>query len=124
MIRLERQRPYLDVVDDQYGQPTWTADVADRIIELIYADAPPGIYHATSSGETTWYALAREVFQLLGADPERVRPTPTDALGRAAPRPSYSVLGHTGWTSIGLRPIDHWRERLERSFPALRAAES
>ena len=41
MIRLERQRPYVDVVDDQYGQPTWTVDVADRIIELIRADARP-----------------------------------------------------------------------------------
>ena len=124
MIRLERQRPSVDVVDDQYGQPTWTVDVADRIIELIRADAPSGIYHATCSGETTWYGLACEVFRLLGADPARVQPTTTGTLNRPAPRPAYSVLGHSGWTSISLRPIGHWQAALERAFPALAAAEA
>jgi dTDP-4-dehydrorhamnose reductase len=123
IIRLERQRPHVDVVDDQYGQPTWAADVADQIIALIHVGGPPGIYHATSSGETTWYALAREVFELLGADPARVRPTTTSTLARPAPRPGYSVLGHDGWACAGLRPIEHWQPRLRRAFPALTAAE-
>lgn len=123
MIRLERQRSSVDVVDDQHGQPTWTVDVADRIIALIQAGAPPGIYHASSSGETTWCALAREVFRLLGADPARVRPTTTDGLARPAPRPAYSVLGHHSWASAGIRPIDHWQARLQRAFPDLVAAE-
>jgi dTDP-4-dehydrorhamnose reductase len=123
MIRLERQRSHVDVVDDQYGQPTWTVDVADLIIALIQFGVAPGIYHATSSGETTWCALAREVFRLLGADPARVRPTTTAALARPAPRPAYSVLGHDSWSSVGLRPIDHWRAGLKRAFPALAAAE-
>jgi dTDP-4-dehydrorhamnose reductase len=124
MIRLEGQRSFVDVVDDQRGQPTWTADVADRIMALIRADAAPGIYHATSSGETTWYTLAREVFQLLGADPARVRPTTTAALARPAPRPAYSVLGHTSWTRVGLTPIGDWQAALRRAFPALAAAEA
>jgi dTDP-4-dehydrorhamnose reductase len=124
MIRLERQRPSVDVVDDQYGQPTWTVDVADRVIGLIRADAPSGIYHATCSGETTWYGLAREVFRLLGADPARVRPTATDTLNRPAPRPAYSVLGHGEWTSIGLPSIGHWQVALEQAFPALATAEA
>jgi dTDP-4-dehydrorhamnose reductase len=121
MIRLERERPYVNVVDDQHGQPTWTVDVADQIITLIQVSAPPGIYHATSSGATTWYGLAREAFRLLGADPARVRPITTDALARAAPRPAYSVLGHSAWAPIGLRPIDRWQARLERAFPSLAA---
>jgi dTDP-4-dehydrorhamnose reductase len=124
MIRLERQRPHVDVVDDQYGQPTWAADVAGQIIALVQAGAPAGIYHATSSGKTTWYALAREVFGLLGADPARVRPTTTSTLARPAPRPGYSVLGHAGWASAGLRPIDDWQPRLRLAFPALTAAEA
>ena len=74
MIRLEQERSAVDVVDDQRGQPTWTVDVASQIIALVQADAPGGFYHATSSGETTWYGLAREVFRLLGADEDRVRP--------------------------------------------------
>ena len=62
MIRLEGQRPTVDVVDDQYGQPTWTADVAEQVIALVHSAAAPGFYHATSSGQTTWCGLAREVF--------------------------------------------------------------
>ena len=102
MITLEDQRPAVDVVDDQHGQPTWTADVAGQIIALVRAGAPPGIYHATSSGQTTWFGLAREVFRLLGADPARVRPIPGSALPRPAPRPAYSVLGHDAWARLAV----------------------
>jgi dTDP-4-dehydrorhamnose reductase len=124
MIRLEHQRPHVDVVDDQHGQPTWTMDVADRIIALTQSAAAAGIYHATSSGQTTWFDLAREVFRLLGADPARVRPTTTAALSRPAPRPAYSVLGHDGWARAGLAPLDGWQPMLARAFPALAAAEA
>jgi dTDP-4-dehydrorhamnose reductase len=124
MIRLERQRPELDVADDQHGQPTWTVDVAHQIIALIEAGAPPGIYHATSSGETTWCGLAREVFRQLGADPARVRATDSSALQRPAPRPAYSVLRHHGWARAGVAPIRDWQLALSQALPALVAAET
>jgi dTDP-4-dehydrorhamnose reductase len=73
MIRLEGERPTADVVDDQHGQPTWTVDVAGQIIALVRSGAPAGIYHATSSGQTTWLGLAREIFRLLSADPSGCR---------------------------------------------------
>jgi dTDP-4-dehydrorhamnose reductase len=123
MIRLERQRPDVDVVDDQRGQPTWTMDVADRIVALVRSAAPGGVYHATSSGETTWFGLAQEVFRLLGADPDRVRPVSSAAYVRPAPRPAYSVLGHEAWSRAGLSPIADWRLALRQAFPALAAAE-
>ena len=119
MIELERRRPFVDVVDDQHGQPTWTVDVAGQLIALIRSGAPGGIYHATSSGETTWCGLAREVFGLLGADPARVRATTSDAYQRPAPRPSYSVLGHGAWANLALKPIGDWRDSLARAFPEL-----
>lgn len=124
MIALEGQRPTVDVVDDQHGQPTWTADVAAQIIALADSAAGPGIYHATSSGQTTWFGLAREIFRLLNADPDRVRPIPSSALSRPAPRPPYSVLGHGGWEDCGLPAIEDWRAALRRAFPALLAARS
>ena len=105
MIRLERERPTVDVVADQRGQPTWTADVARQVIALAGSGAPAGVYHATSSGEATWFDLAREVFMLLGADPDRVRATTTDAFPRPAPRPAYSVLGHDA-LGLGRSPAD------------------
>ena len=123
MIKLQDQRPAVDVVDDQHGQPTWTADVAGQIIALIHAAAPPGVYHATSSGQTTWFGLAQEIFGLLGADPARVRPVPSSTLSRPAPRPAYSVLGHGAWARLGVPPIGEWRTALHRAFPELLAAQ-
>ena len=124
MIRLERLRPELDVVDDQHGQPTWTMDVAGQIIALIQREAAPGVYHATSSGQTTWCGLAREIFRLLGADPARVRAVPCSATDRPGPRPAYSVLGHDGWSNAGIAPIGDWPQALSRALPALAAAEA
>ncbi|MGH3199650.1 MAG: dTDP-4-dehydrorhamnose reductase [Streptosporangiaceae bacterium] len=116
MIKLQEQRPTVDVVDDQHGQPTWTVDVASQIIALVHSTAAPGIYHATSSGQTTWFGLAREVFGLLGADPARVRPIPSSAMPRPAPRPAYSVLGHGAWAAPDVPPIGEWRTALHRAF--------
>ena len=124
MIRLERQRPTVDVVDDQHGQPTWTADVVGQIIALMQSGAAAGIYHATSSGETTWCGLAREVFALVGADPARVRAIATRALDRPAPRPAYSILGHDRWAQAGIAPIGDWRAALKMAIPLLLAAET
>ncbi len=122
MIRLESQRDTLDVVDDQRGQPTWTLDLARQITALVRSAAPPGIYHGTSSGETSWCGLARAVFEELGADPERVRPTTTERFQRPATRPAYSVLGHEGWVRAGLAPIRDWREALAQAFPRVRSS--
>jgi len=110
MIGKARSPEPVQVVDDQRGQPTWTMDVAGRIAALIGAAAPPGIYHATSSGETTWFGLAQEVFRLVGADPDRISPVSSAALARPAPRPGYSVLGHDAWARAGPRSAtDRWR---------------
>jgi len=122
MMRLERERPTVDVVDDQRGQPTWTVDVAGRIVALATSGAPAGVYHATASGEASWFEVAREVFRLAGADPARVRPTTSGAFRRPAPRPAYSVLGHDRWAAAGLEPIGSWRPALTRAYPVLAAA--
>lgn len=121
MIRLADERPQVEVVGDQIGQPTWTMDVAGQILALVGSRPAPGIYHATSSGETTWFELAREVFQLLGADPARVRRTTSSQYQRPAPRPAYSVLGHQAWATAGIEPIGDWRLALRRAFPVLTA---
>jgi dTDP-4-dehydrorhamnose reductase len=112
------------VVDDQHGQPTWTVDVAARIVALIRSGTAPGVYHATSSGQTTWCGLAREVFRLLAADPARVAAVPSSTLARPAPRPAYSVLGHSAWARAGVAPMSAWQQALRRAFPALVAAEA
>ncbi len=115
MATLEAARDTLDVVDDQVGAPTWSRDVARSIHRLVAADAPAGTYHATAAGQTTWYGLARAVFEEIGADPSRIRATTTDRFPRPAPRPAYSVLGHDAWDRAGIEPLDDWRPMLTRA---------
>ncbi|MEU6486748.1 dTDP-4-dehydrorhamnose reductase [Streptomyces sp. NPDC046887] len=122
MLDLERARPYVDVVTDQVGQPTWTADLAGQLVALARSGAPGGVYHGTASGQASWYDLAREVFRLAGADPDRVRPTTSAAYPRPAARPAYSVLGHARWAEAGLAPLRDWREALAEAVPAMAAA--
>ncbi|GGB83774.1 dTDP-4-dehydrorhamnose reductase [Knoellia flava TL1] len=119
MARLASERETLSVVDDQRGQPTWTVDLADALVRLIDSDAPGGVWHGTSSGETTWFGFARAIFEELGLDPERVTPTTTHALPRPAPRPAYSVLGHQRWSEVGLEPLPDWRDALRRAAPSV-----
>lgn len=127
MIRLEGAKETLDVVDDQRGQPTWTVDLAARLVRLgraaLAGTAPAGVYHGTSGGETTWFGFTQEIFRLLGADPARVRPATSEAFVRPAPRPAFSVLAQSRFEAAGIEPIRDWRTALGEAFPALLAAE-
>ncbi len=112
MARLAGERETLDVVDDQRGSPTWSRDLAAGLLELLERRPPAGTYHATGGGETTWCGLAREVFALLGLDPQRVRPTTSAAFASRTPRPAYSVLDRSAWADVGLTPLPDWRAAL------------
>lgn len=117
ITRAAAERDRLDVVDDQRGQPTWSADVAGRIVAMVDAGVPAGTYHATSSGETTWFGFAREIVAHAGLDPVMVHPTTSAAYARRAPRPSYSVLGHDAWAAVGMPPLRDWSDALSASWP-------
>ena len=112
MVKLAASHDTVKVVDDQLGQPTWTADLAAQIVALLDSDAPAGVYHGTNSGSASWFEFAQAVFDEAGLDPARVLPTDSSAFVRPAPRPSYSVLGHDAWARAGLTPMRPWREAL------------
>ncbi len=103
MLELERRCRVVDVVDDLWGQPTWTMDVARQIYRLGKAHAS-GIYHVTSSGAATWNCFAREIFRYVGADPTRVRAVSAARYPSVVRRPRYTVLGDNSW----LPPMPHW----------------
>jgi dTDP-4-dehydrorhamnose reductase len=121
IARVARERGAVSVVEDQVGQPTWTSDVADLVVRLVEADAPAGTYHATSSGQCSWFELAQAVVASAGLDPAVVTPTTSDAFVRPAPRPAYSVLGHGALERAGVTPIGDWRERWEAAAPVVLA---
>ena len=116
MARLSAERESVDVVDDQIGCPTWTADLAAGLLQLIDVAPRPGIYHATGGGRCSWFDLAGAVFAELGKDPARVRPTSSAQFVRPAPRPSWSVLSSAEWSAAGLTPLRDWREALRAAY--------
>lgn len=118
MLRLAGVRDTLSVVDDQRGQPTWTHDLAEQIVRLVDCGTRKGVFHGTSSGETTWFGFARAVFEEAGLDPERITPTDSASFVRPAPRPAYSVLGHDSWAKAGLAPLPDWRASLSAAWKA------
>jgi len=123
ILRLAREQSTINVVDDQRGQPTWSADLARQIVALLDSDAHAGIYHATNSGETTWFNFAREILRVAGLDPERILPTTSSELIRPAARPAHSALRDRAMTAAGLEPMRDWHEALRAAWDsgALRA---
>jgi dTDP-4-dehydrorhamnose reductase len=93
----------LRIVDDQFGQPTWTKDLAKQVLAFLELADAPRIVHAVSSGETSWFEFAKEI---VGTYP--VEPVSSAGFVTAAKRPSYSVLNNS---SDLVTPIGDWRER-------------
>ncbi len=120
MAALARGRETVRVVDDQHGNPTWAADLADGLITLALAAdrVPVGVLHCTNAAATTWFGLARAVFTEIGADPDRVQPCRTTEFPRPAPRPANSVLDTAGWVAAGLPELRHWRHALHAAAAA------
>ena len=118
ILQAGKARETLDVVSDQRGQPTWTVDVVAMIRMLIEAGISKGTFHATNSGSTTWHGFASRLFELAGWDPSRVHQTMSADFPRPAPRPAWSVLGHTAWAQAGLRSPRPWGAALDDAWSA------
>ena len=119
IVRAARERGVLEVITDQVGQPTWTADLADLVYRLVAAEVPAGMYHGTSSGQTSWHGFASAAVAAAGLDPAIVAETTSDRLVRPAPRPAYSVLGHEALERVGVAPIGEWQERWQVAAPVV-----
>lgn len=115
IVKLLNDRDAITVVDDQFGQPTWTVDLAELIFNLVDTKVPSGIYHGTSGGQTNWFEFARAVATSAGLDPERVQPTTSAEFKRPAPRPAWSVLEPKSVVTAGVTPIQSWQDAWENS---------
>jgi len=91
ILQQAREKSALSIVNDQIGSPTYSADLAKAISELIQFDAR-GIFHVTNSDLCTWYTFGKAILELSGVNRVRVLPISSKVLGRPAARPSYSVL--------------------------------
>ena len=112
----------INVVDDQIGQPTSTRSLAQQIFKVAKSRVPSGIYHATNTGQASWWDFACEIFALAGEDVERVRPLTSEDFPSKVKRPKYSVLDQSAWSKVGMETMPEWREALKEVFPEIRNA--
>jgi len=101
----------LRVVDDQFGNPTWTVDIVRQTEAVLDTDLR-GILHATSEGETTWFRFARDVFDILKLGVP-VEPCTTSEYPRPAPRPLRSALENARLKQAGCHVMREHRLALE-----------
>lgn len=102
--------PELKVVNDQIGNPTSAASVAEVMGRLLQTDYR-GVVHATCEGEATWYDFAQEIFRLSGIK-QKVIPCTTEEFPRPAPRPRNSRLDKQILRELQLPPMPDWKEEL------------
>ena len=115
------------VVSDQFGQPTSALDLANQIVEAVSAELPFGIYHATNSGQASWFDFAKEIFEASGASTGRLVPVASTEYPRPAKRPTYSVLGHDAWLTADLSTksvsaMQNWKIALHKVMPDIISA--
>ena len=109
IVRLSGKQKELRVVNDQWGKPTLTHDLA-RQTRMLFTNFPPGIYHitnATTNGGITWYQFAKKIIKLTKKK-TRIIPCTSREFPRPARRSSYSVLLNTK-----IQFIRSWEEALK-----------
>lgn len=112
MRRLAAGDGPVDVVADQIGSPTYTADLVAALLQIADGGVRPGVLHAANAGSASRFDQARETFAAIGADPQRVRPVDSSRHRRPAARPTYTVLSARRSAEAGLTPLRDWREAL------------
>ncbi len=117
MLRLSEKNSSIRVVNDQYGSPTATADLAVLLSDMIATDKY-GIYHATNEGICTWYEFTCEIFRQAGIGVEVV-PVTTAEYGAKAPRPANSRMSKDKLTANGFERLPSWQDALTRYLKEL-----
>lgn len=113
MLNLAKTHDHLTVVNDQYGTPTYTYDLARLLVDMIETDKY-GNYHATNEGGyITWYDFACEIFRQAGIDIE-VEPVSSAQYAAKAKRPENSRMNKQKLVDNGFQPLPDWKDALRR----------
>jgi dTDP-4-dehydrorhamnose reductase len=118
MLRLAAAGKPVRVVSDQVVTPTYTADLARKVCQLISTEAY-GLYHITNHGSCSWLEFARVIFELAGVK-ANLAPISSNAFGAPARRPAYSVLRNERLEMLGLDDMSAWQDGLQRYLAARR----
>jgi len=111
MAELGKIKSEVSVVNDQFGSPTFTGDLADKVINLFVVKKRIlnyGIYHITNKGTTNWSDFAAYIFKTLFLE-TKVKEITTDEFNRPAKRPKNSTLKSTKF-DFKMRP---WKKAVK-----------
>lgn len=121
MLRLAETKSELNVVCDQIGSPTYTADLAPLLCDMVVSEKY-GVYHATNEGICSWAEFAEEIFRLAGKR-VKVNPVPTSEYPTRAVRPLNSRMSKAKLEEMGFSRLPDWHNALVRYLRELEGAE-
>ena len=117
MLNLAKTRDTITVVNDQFGSPTYTYDLAKLLADMIVTEKY-GTYHATNEGVCSWYEFARAIFKEAGVE-INVVPVTSEEYGAKANRPANSRMSKEKLTEKGFKRLPAWQDALHRYIEAL-----
>ena len=118
MLNLSEKYNTLRVVNDQFGSPTYTYDLAKLLVDMVQTDKY-GIYHATNEGICSWYEFACAIFKEAGIDMQVV-PVTSEEYGAKANRPKNSRMSKEKLTAAGFDRLPTWQDALSRYLGELK----
>lgn len=118
MLNLAQTHDTLTVVNDQYGSPTYTYDLARLLVDMVQTDKY-GIYHATNEGTCTWYEFACEIFKQANVA-VKVLPVSAAEYRAKAKRPENSRMSKEKLTENGFERLPSWQDALGRYLAVIK----
>lgn len=123
ILRLAKERAELQVVADQIGSPTWTADLAQALAHLLKVKAS-GLFHFSNQGQCSWYEFACEIMQTAYQQGMLSKKIPVRSIASAdyptpAKRPAFSVLDCQKYSALTQQTIPSWQDSLARMLTQL-----
>lgn len=120
MLNLMASREEINIVADQRGTPTYAADLAEMILEMLNeAEWHTGVYHFSNSGETTWYDFASKIQELASLNNCKLNRVTTAEYKTAAQRPMYSVFDKSKIENRYHVTIPTWEDALQRMMSSI-----
>jgi dTDP-4-dehydrorhamnose reductase len=110
IIELGRSRDKIEIVDDTFGSPTYTADLSRAIGSILKEEIPFGRYHCAGRGCVNRVELTKEIFSAAGIESCEIIPVPSSRFDVPAPRPRMEALGNYSLDILGLHLMRDWRE--------------
>lgn len=119
MMRLMSERESISVVNDQAGSPTYAADLAAAVMNIVESNSKiPGIYHYSNEGIITWYDFAVAIKEFTNSNCI-VNGIPTTAYPTPAKRSAYSAMDTTKIKSTFGISIPQWKDSLQKCIEIL-----